>query len=176
MLSWTWGCWAPVRLPAGNPIRCLSDWVIRSDLDPGSPPLVCRGLRRVAWALCPAAQCYWAMAAGTRAWSACRWDGWWGNVGSPLHKKKKIKIEWGVRRMCSLNILQNGRLTYHFMCFILEISAFKRLPEKRGRVSSGYMLASWMESWDRLTLYKGGRGPCVPYRMFPGFCSTIRLE
>lgn len=58
----------------------------------------------------------------------------------------------------------------------MEISFFKRLPEKRGRVSSGYMLASWMESWDRLTLYKGGRGPCVPYRMFPGFCSTIRLE
>lgn len=50
------------------------------------------------------------------------------------------------------------------------------LPEKRGRVSSGYMLASWMESWDKLTLYRGGRGPCVPYRMLPGFCSTIRLE
>lgn len=52
----------------------------------------------------------------------------------------------------------------------------KGVPEKRGRVSSGYMLASWMESWDRLTLYRGGRGPCVPYKIFPGFCSTIRLE
>lgn len=50
------------------------------------------------------------------------------------------------------------------------------LPEKRGSVSSGYMLASWMESWDKLTLYRGGRGPCVPYRILPGFCSTIRLE
>lgn len=57
------------------------------------------------------------------------------------------------------------------MCF-----SVKGVPEKRGRVSSGYMLASWMESWDRLTLYRGGRGPCVPYKIFPGFCSTIRLE
>lgn len=57
-----------------------------------------------------------------------------------------------------------------------SIYTFKNVPEKRGRVSSGYMLASWMESWDRLTLYRGGRGPCVPYKILPGFCSTIRLE
>lgn len=57
-----------------------------------------------------------------------------------------------------------------------SIYTFKNVPEKRGRVSSGYMLASWMESWDRLTLYRGGRGPCVPYKILPGFCSTMRLE
>lgn len=42
------------------------------------------------------------------------------------------------------------------------VTTHTQLPENRGRVSSGYILASWLESCGRETLYRGGSGPWVP--------------
>lgn len=177
LLSWTWGCWAPVTLPAGNPIRCLSDWAIHSGLDPGSPPLVCRGLRREAWVLCPAAQCYWAMAAGRRAWSACRWDGWWGNVGSPLHKKKKIEMEW-IRFEAELtNYLANWPAN-PFDCVLRWKSAVLKGYLRRG---AGWALGTcWPAEWRAETGWRCTRAAegrvfrtgCSPASALPSVWST----
>lgn len=39
---------------------------------------------------------------------------------------------------------------------------YHMVPEKRGRVSSGYILASSHDKRASDTLYRGGNGPCVP--------------